>query len=137
MYKLRFKAPYKPNGKTNFPEALSHPGVYLIKENGKLVYIGMSQSNVYKTMYRHFQSWDDNRQIRVTYKDKMKRNDYTARVVYCTAAQAARLEAGLILKHRPRDNENKFDQYTMDFQDKKVLSEYEATPTIAIEDVPF
>ena len=44
-------------------------GVYIIKEkgkDGKVKYVGYSSRNVYKTSYRHFQSWED-RQIRITF----------------------------------------------------------------------
>jgi excinuclease UvrABC nuclease subunit len=136
MYKLRFAPPYKKNGKTAFPEA-TRPGVYLIKENGKLVYIGMSQSNVYKALYRHFQTWNDRRSERVTYVDRMNRLDYTVRIVYATPAQAARLEMALIIKHKPRDNENKYKDYSLDMRDKKALNEYESIETTPINEVPF
>lgn len=32
-------------------------GVYFIKENGILVYVGMSRSNLQEALYRHFQDW--------------------------------------------------------------------------------
>ena len=36
--------------------ARKRPGVYLIYKKGVLSYVGYSGTDVYKTMYRHFQS---------------------------------------------------------------------------------
>jgi hypothetical protein len=105
------------------------PGTYLIKVNGALKYIGYSGSNVYKTLLRHFQSWEDSRQTRVTYPQR----DYvTARVIYTTTpAQAAKLEKALIIKYRPADNPNKYENYELDLRDREAVSAYEIEPTEA------
>lgn len=87
-------------------------GVYLIcsKRTKEPLYIGMSGSNVYKTMTRHLQRWDDPTQQRTTYKN---RGAYLVRIVFTnTEKQAERLEKALIIKHRPRDNPDKLEQYT-------------------------
>jgi hypothetical protein len=59
MKKTRYKEPYNKYGKTNFGFTENKSGVYLIKSKrtNKIVYVGYSASNLYKTMYRHFQSW--------------------------------------------------------------------------------
>lgn len=108
------------------------PGVYIIKVNGKIRYIGYSASNVYKTLIRHFQSWEDRRQVRITYP----RAAYvTARVVYTnTGRQAAALERGLILKHKPEDNPNKYEEYEKNLFTNNILDSYQAAP---LEDAPF
>lgn len=107
--KLRFKTPYKPPydalGNTNFPDR-EKSGVYLIKEGKDIVYIGASGVDVYKTIYRHFQSWKDDKQKRVTYEEKLRWNKdrYKVRVIYCSVIRAGNLEIALISKYKPRDN---------------------------------
>ena len=128
----RFIKPYKSTGKTSLPELINKSGVYLIKENSRLVYVGMSQTNLYRTMYRHFEQWSHNGQGVITYVSKLKKNDYTVRVVLCSKVQAGRLEKALIKKHRPRDNENKYKSYELVLEDTKVFTDYTST-----EVVPF
>ena len=72
MKKSRFKPPYqKGEKKTTFPNLRGKSGVYIVKNKaGQIVYVGHSASDLYKTMYRHFQSWHDPKQIRVTYPKK-------------------------------------------------------------------
>jgi len=111
------------------------PGVYLIYKNSLLVYVGYSGSDVYKAMYRHFQKWTDVTQVRVTYNPEQVK----ARVIYCnTAQQAAGLEKALIIKRKPKDNPNKYTQYTTDQQEetiyKKFLSLEETTKGIQFYD---
>jgi excinuclease UvrABC nuclease subunit len=121
----RFVKPYRSTGKTTLPELVNKSGVYLIKENSRLVYVGMSLSNLYRTMYRHFEQWNHDGQSVVTYVNKMKKNDYTVRVILCTKAQATRLEKTLIKKHRPRDNENKYKSYELAFEDERIFTDYQ------------
>jgi len=102
-------------------------GVYLIKRNGVVRYIGHSSTQLYKTITRHFQSWEDRQQIRVTYP----KEGTTVRIIYTnTAAQARQLEKALIIKHKPADNPNKYEQYTLDLSDKKLITQVE-------EEAPF
>lgn len=133
MKVFKFWPPYQANGHTTFPETTNRSGVYLIREGEKLVYIGYSATNLYRTMYRHFQRWNHRGQEVVSYAGSSKR--YTVRVVLCTPAQAARLEKALIIKNRPRDNRDKYRGYKLDFQDKKTVDQYENQ--YAITDAPF
>jgi excinuclease UvrABC nuclease subunit len=128
MKKFKFLPPYKSTGRTNFPKTKARSGVYLIKENSKLVYIGMSKSNLYKTLYRHFEVWRHSTQEVTTYRSNLKKNDYTVRVVFCTAAQAVKLERALIIKHKPRDNDNKYAQYTLKLDDRNLVDKMNAIP---------
>ena len=57
--------PYNENDKPAIKSSWEKSGIYIIKQNGKIVYVGQSGYNLYKTMYRHFQSWDS-RQKRAT-----------------------------------------------------------------------
>ena len=102
MKKTRYKEPYNKLGKTNFGFTENKSGVYLIKSKrtNKIVYVGYSGSNLYKTMYRHFQSWIDETQTRVTYN----KTGYAVRVVFTTPKRASLLERALIIKYEPKDN---------------------------------
>jgi hypothetical protein len=125
----------KPN-KNLIRASDKRPGVYLIKVDGKLKYIGYSSYNVYKTITRHFQEWGGrfNDQIRITYP---KTDNVTARVIYTnTGAQAIKLERALILKYRPDDNPNKFTTIEADKDSDQIIKSYEEAPFI-VNDVPF
>jgi hypothetical protein len=143
MKVFKFLPPYKMGGRTNFPQIKKRTGVYLIKENGKITYVGQSGSDLYKTLYRHFQFWSDREykngraipaQYRVSYQSRLKRNKYTVRVIYCTAAQAVKLERYLIKKINPRDNEVKYEQYQINYQDNAAYESYTAAE---VDDCPF
>jgi hypothetical protein len=96
----RAKHAYK-DGRPTF-KTRRRPGVYLIYINGLLRYVGYSTYDVYKTMYRHFQSWRDSTQTRITYP---RSPDVKIRVVYTnTAKQAAILERALRIRYQPTDN---------------------------------
>lgn len=108
MKSSKFFEPYYEKGKKDLCTLkASHEtsvGVYLIrdKESKKILYIGHSTSNLYKTLYRHFQSWKD-KQYRATF-DKYKTE---VRIITTTEKQAQRLERFLIRKYRPGANEVK------------------------------
>ena len=95
-------------------------GVYIIAKEGKPLYIGFSLKDVKKTMYRHFQQWNDPTQNRVTYKNL---KGITCRVIWTkTGYQAADLETALILRLKPRDNELKLQMYAPKVQ--RIEQEY-------------
>ena len=105
MKKSEFLPPYT-DGKTTFRDAVNKAGVYLIKNSAKeIVYVGYSRNNLYRTLYRHFQKWDDSQQPRTTYG----KHGYTVRVILTTPDQATRLEKYLIKKMKPRDNSVEYD----------------------------
>ena len=118
--------PYHANGRTTYNNTQNKSGVYIIKEFGRLVYIGSSTKNLYKTLYRHFEKWNHRGQEVITYVNRLRANNYTVRVILCTAAQAVKLERALILKHRPRDNENKYLNYEIKFPDVQLIAQYES-----------
>ena len=114
MKKSRFKKPYTAAGKTNFPETQGKFGVYIIKKDGIIDYIGYSQYDLYKIMYRHFQDWKNKPstkfpQKRTTYSKNM-RSRITVRVVLTTKLQALRLEKALIVKYKPKNNEIRYEK---------------------------
>jgi len=113
------------NEKLNRALKLDHSkrqnGVYLIKHNNEIVYIGYSAGSLYKTVTRHFQSWNDRHQVRVTYPQT---EAYKIRIVYTrTGTQAAHLERALILKYKPKDNPNKYDSYLFSDSEKDLIHE--------------
>lgn len=106
--KSTFENPYEGK-RTTFLNTQFKSGVYLIKkkDSGKIVYVGHSKNNLYRTLYRHFQKWTHSQKV-ITYSDP---NQYTVRVILTTPTQAARLEAYLIQKYNPVDNEHKMVKY--------------------------
>ena len=140
--KTRFIAPYttdsKGNPKTNLDFLQKKPnisGVYLIKSNRseKIVYIGYSATQLYKTLYRHFQTWNDSQQPRKVYS----KFGYTVRVIATTARRAALLEAYLIKSIQPRDNKDKLELLSKT-QETEAAEILQQTPYISKEeDFPF
>jgi hypothetical protein len=101
LKKSRFVNPYLKNGRTAFPETTGKAGVYVVRDGKNVIrYVGYSGTNLYKTMYRHFQSWQDRSQVRVTYP----KTGFQVKVFVCTPKQAAALEEVLRRKLKPRDN---------------------------------
>ena len=87
-------------------------GVYFIKEEGALVYIGMSRSNLQEAMYRHFQQWKSWRQRRVTYKHTLDVHKYEVACITTGKDMAHPLEKAYILKFNPRDNFDRYEEYS-------------------------
>lgn len=99
----KWQLPYTNSGKASKRfRFFKFPGVYLIrkKDSKEIIYIGMSKSNVYKALYRHFETWND-RQYRVVYQ---YRDKYEIRIILTSYCQAITLEKKLIKKYKPRDN---------------------------------
>lgn len=117
--KTRILPPYNKEGKANFP-ARNKSGVYLIYKGENLTYIGHSKTDLYKTMYRHFQSWEDKTQVRISYKQNSL---YKVRVVYCSPMNAVKLERALIIKYKPKDNPEKYDLFSLKESDKEIIKE--------------
>lgn len=97
------------NGKIAKPafkrKEYKRPGVYIIRIDKKPVYVGSSLSNVYKTLYRHFQSWPDKKQRRVTYSKFTP--GLTVEVKKLPVDKVKKTERDLLLKYNPIDNKNK------------------------------
>lgn len=135
--KTRFVKPYA-NGKpaiAALTPSRQQSGIYLIKSNrtGKILYIGYSEKSLYKTLYRHFQSWNDRTQQRFTYSpDAVK-----VRLIFTTPHRAAILEKYLITKLRPRDNEMKYKNYLTDSQEKTAKQIIETAKEVSSDEVPF
>lgn len=134
MKVFKFRPPYQKNGKTTFPER-ERPGVYIIKEDNKIVYVGFSSNNLYRTMYRHFQRWHHRFQPVVTYSNRIKEKAYTVRVIYCTPKQADKLEKMLIKKYQPRDNDLSYIDYEPTNYDTNLVDDYFNTDVSS--EIPF
>ena len=130
----KFKPLYDKKGNANFRYMYQRPGVYVIRENGKIVYIGHSQSNLYTTMYRHFQEWNHPTQNVTTYKGRPHR--YTARVVLTRKNQAIPLEQALVQKYKPRDNKEKYERIKESRTMAKLKHEYHEIDPVP-GDAPF
>lgn len=127
----------KPNLK--ILNAKFNTGVYLIKElsTNKVVYVGYSASNLHKTLYRHFQKWNDKTQQRTV----LKKNGYKVRIIFAPPSKAARLEKYLIGMYKPKYNTF---QYTAELTDEKTdfseVAEFYGNKAIVLnpgEDIPF
>ena len=103
-------------------------GVYLIKEKGlfgRVVYVGLSTNNLYRTFYRHFQEWNDQRQVRTTYN----KEDYKGRMIIIPASKIDKVEKFLIKKYKPKDNRDTEPQSKADDkQGEENFVKYEALP---------
>lgn len=130
MKKSPWIKPYNKDGSTNLIALNNTSGVYLIRKIGNKLpqYIGMSagnkkKPNLYKTILRHFQSWEDS-QTRVTYP----KQGYEIRVIKTTPLQAIRLEKNLIIAYQPKDNPNKYDQYEIDTPEERLMKKAALLP---------
>lgn len=142
----KYQPPYVRPRKTAFLNSRRQSGVYLICENGVLVYVGYAGECLYRTLYRHFQNWTDKNyrgdkvappSYRVSYRRLMDVNSYTVRLIYCSAKRAFRLEKMLILKYKPRDNFQKYGKYQLDAWDSRVANEFEVAVQVNEVENPF
>ena len=134
MIKTSFRSAYKKDGGTGYPDTRKKSGVYLIaNKKNEIVYVGYSETQLYKTMYRHFESWNDKTQTRAVFP----RKGYKIRVVLCTPKQAIKLEKALILKHKPKGNPDKLTDYILTKPEQKIKDDYSLVNVTNIEDVPF
>jgi excinuclease UvrABC nuclease subunit len=90
-------------GKKSTQRVYGKSGVYLIRDilSKEVIYVGMSKSNLWKALYRHFQSWDDPLQNRVVYTDRF---GYEVKTVILDIDVVYDCERALIKKLTPRDN---------------------------------
>jgi len=86
-------------------------GVYAIKENGRVAYVGSSRQRLYDTITRHFQQWKRSKQwwkgLRGEGHDPgltYKRAKCQIAVMTCACGDELVQEAKLIERLRPRDN---------------------------------
>jgi hypothetical protein len=123
---------------TNIAFAIGKCGVYQIKENGVLVYIGASK-DVYRKAIRHFEPYAAKEGSKQDYHKYLDQNDYTIRITLTnTIQQAYLLEASLIATKQPRDNYIQPSLwFTQTKKTDKILDEYDNIPTMSLDNVPF
>ena len=131
--KSKFLPPYKNQAvkelgwkaERNFRDTQGKSGVYIIKRNNKIIYIGAGR-NVYKVAFRHFEKWTPTHPSgkREYWKD-YDENAYLMRIIVTnTDKQAFRLEAELIKKYKPTDNILMYEDYELSKTTEKILDEY-------------
>ena len=100
----------KPNLRINSKRFNS--GCYFIKnaETNKILYIGFSQTQLHKTIYRHFQVWNDKALQKAGKERKVfnKRN-HKVKIIFCSPTKAAKFEKILIQRYKPKYNELQYD----------------------------
>ena len=136
--KDKLKPPFYIDGKTSF-SLQNISGVYMIYEDGKLVYIGYSKKDVYKALYRHFYPYREKpKQERKYWKDT---KNIKVRVIYTnTPGRAENLEIALIQKYKPKLNTVQYKAWLPNQKEKSILEIYENSNDIVIntdEDLPF
>jgi Uri superfamily endonuclease len=96
------------NGKYGLKNIKWKKGVYVIKEDGIIVYVGMTNYCLQNVLYRHFQAWNPDRRgvhYRVSYFDRKDYLKYeVAAITEFKNISIENTEKLLILKHLPRDN---------------------------------
>ncbi len=96
------------DGKYGLKGIAKKTGLYIIKEDDMIVYIGRTSHCLQKVLYRHFQAWNPDRQSvhrRVTYFDRKNIFQYqVATIVMDDINKISDAERLLILKYLPRDN---------------------------------
>jgi hypothetical protein len=100
------------NGKkVTFAELQKKKGIYFIisKRSGNVFYVGYSGSDVYKTALRHFQSWGDRTQIRITYKPENFKITFFVFPSGTSEKTIYRYERILIRSIKPKDNPMKYE----------------------------
>jgi hypothetical protein len=154
MQKTKFFKPYfkNTNGKdacTLKANALTDKaGVYFIRSmrTGKIVYVGHSTTQLHKTIYRHFQEWNDRQQNGRRFERKTySKYGYEVRFIKTTAAQAERLERYFIQKLKPRDNPLKYElafgksdyEKTKPLADEAMASDWLPKNKYIDEEAPF
>lgn len=127
MIKDKYKNlnPYNSKGLPTFKKR-NVKGVYIIRKNKDILYIGYSGTDLYKAMYRHFQKWNDYSQVRVLYSNL---KDLKVDIIICsTKIESSRLEKALIIKYKPKENP---DQYWLNFdtdnKEEEIYKEYNYT----------
>lgn len=132
-------------GKTDLSFFRNKIGVYKIYKDSRLIYVGHSKTNLYKTILRHFQGWNDSNQLdRISYKKDLLKFKFKVQVTLTkTGEDAEVLESALIEKFSPKDNKqfnyhwfnNKYEHkeeyveecvkcYNEEMEDKKIITDY-------------
>lgn len=102
---VSFDSVYDQNGRIVNRSTRKKSGVYIIKENSEIVYVGMSKSCLYSACYRHFWSWKQHPKYkRITYVSSISNRLYQVAFIECEPLKTYSLESSLITYLAPRDN---------------------------------
>lgn len=113
LKRTRWFRPYKksPTGLKPRPtlpnKYYKRAGTYVIRsrKTGRVIYVGYSANNLKRTLYRHFQRWNDPKQPnRYTYDPRF----YDITIYKVNSRTAPKLEKALIKKYNPPDNKFKY-----------------------------
>jgi len=123
MKRLKRIQVYKQPRKSNLTHLKGKKGVYIIFEEyrgrRKIVYVGHSQHDLYKIITRHFQSWDDPKQRRVTYNTQGNKK-YSVQVILANYHDIPILEKNLVYNLKPRDNDLKYESIINDIGEGRI-----------------
>ena len=110
--------------KISYPEIKQQAGVYIIKENDIVVYVGMSSSCAIKACYRHFYVWNDKRgnHYRTTYINQLETHTYTIMLMPMDKTQAGDFEKAMILALKPRDNRQTYQKVFDDLVEDEIIA---------------
>jgi len=149
---LDFKAPFDPakidgRKRRTLGGYRKKSGVYIIKEDEVIVYVGMSTSCIVEALYRHFYAWPDRKDnrrrkpgwYRITYADTLDDKDYEITVILTTPQQAPALERSMIVFLNPRDNRQKY-QFALEelYNNRKITTDDGYKPMAELADeAPF
>jgi hypothetical protein len=108
-YKSKWVRPYNDDGTAVFSYSFlsRQAGVYLIKVDNKVQYVGSSRMNLYKTLYRHFEVWNHYAQKVISYASRYRREPeaFKIRVFILNHSNVERWENYFIVKYNaPKDN---------------------------------
>jgi len=130
--------PYNEKGKTNLKKLTNHRfGVYCIrnKKTQEILYIGHSSSNLYKTLYRHFQTYNDtHKQFRAYYPN---RNNIEVSVILSRKTHAPKIEMSLIKEYKPVDAVLKYEDSEIEFKESPDVEKFEEWEVIEETEAPF
>lgn len=135
LFKTHWFAPYvlrngklKPNLKLLSEQFKT--GVYFIrdKKTQKIAYVGYSGSNLYKTIYRHFQRWVDG-QYRATFS---KGAGWQLQIIFCSPKQAQRLEEYFIKKYKEKGEAN-YNNYQYTTKENTIKTDIKNSSVVDLE----
>ena len=96
-----WQKPYNTKKRCTKSKFQNKPGVYIYrrKSDGKILYIGMSSSCIYKAFYRHFHKWND-----CESRKKFNKTNSECRFIVTTKKMAHVVEVRLIRYFKPEMN---------------------------------
>ena len=114
-------------------------GVYFIRSirTKEIVYVGSSAGNLYKTIYRHFQEWNDRSREKNFDRTTYSKTAYEiALIITASGPQALRIEKYFIRKLQPKGNPIKYGLLTFaEKQENAIEARYKNADFLPIEEI--